>query len=241
MYSKVLKSSEVIFDKNKKKYIKVTTGDGNRNPSNQSDTKSKENVDEFMEAYSLDMMELAQKKYDEIVEDAVNKGEKILKEAYDEGYKNGYDEGNLKVNIEIESIIEENKQINDKIKEEYDNIYKNSEKKLMKLVLEVSKKIIDKEFEENDEAIINLIRSTYGLVEREESLTIVLSENDYEKIKERGELLKEIFGEVRYTIKKQSCVSNGTCKIETQSGIIDGSLEQKFSYLQQEILNILSN
>jgi flagellar assembly protein FliH len=243
----ILKSSQIAFDNDSKKYVKIDENGVLKDKQSLEDEERYDKLKDFMEAYSLDLMEFTQQKCDEIIRSAEIEKVGILREAQQMGYEEGLKEGKQEGLKQYQESIQENKKIIEKnrdiqydLKFKVDRFQKEYETKFIELVLEIAQKVIETEYDEKDEVLMNMIKGAYKLAGSHEDIVIVLSERDFERVEGKIEVMKEKLQVEQFTLKKQVEAEDGTVRIETQSGVIDGSLKTKFERMEAEVRKILS-
>jgi len=114
------------------------------------------------------------------------------------------------------------------------------EKDIVDLVLEISKKVIEKEIEKPD-FILGLVEDALDKATSKKDTILKVSEEDYQFIiqnKEKLLLNIEGFGDVE--ILKEASLEKGSCLVETKFGIIDGSIKTRMQQIEQEVYKILN-
>lgn len=192
-----------------------------------------------------------EKTKEEIEEMYIEEARKKSELFFEEEMKKAYDEGINKAKLEADEIIsnaklEAEKNINDSIQvknsiaEDYKNAMKSMESDIVELVMEVSQKVVAKEIEKPD-YIIGIVSEAIDKVASKKDTILKVSEKDYDYILESKEkilLNVEGFGDVE--IMKESSLEPGSCLVESQFGIIDGSLKTRMSQIEKEVQRILN-
>ncbi len=179
----------------------------------------------------------AQKKAGEIIEKAelirVSTEEEIktLKEesrtegialGYQEGQKQAYQEIQVKTSdliSTLESIITETNQKRIQILEQ-------SEEDFLKLSLYIAEMIIKREIETDQSWLQPIIRASLKQLSNVDSVTIRISEHDYEIISSYEILFNEIFkGKISW--ESDAALNAGDCIIETEYGAIDAGIDHR--------------
>jgi flagellar assembly protein FliH len=166
-----------------------------------------------------------------------------MQRAYDEGMENARVESNNIIenaHHEADRIVSEAVQLKNNIADDYKKTMESMEKEILDLVLEVSKKVIEKEIEKPD-YILGIVADALDKATSKKGTILKVSEEDYEFIVANKEQLLfniEGFGDVE--ILKEASLEKGSCLVETNFGIIDGSLKTRMQQIEQEVYRILN-
>lgn len=115
-----------------------------------------------------------------------------------------------------------------------------NESRILELVMKLSEKLALDHIKENKEVILKVLKSVFADFQNEESVTIKLSEADTEFIEEVkmrvgfNEDMKFLEG---HKIEAKAEIKDGGCLIETNYGVVDATIEERFSKLWTEIKN----
>lgn len=195
-------------------------------------------------------IEDAEKRYKDIVNESEkilfetnNEAEKILAEAKNDGHNQGYHEGKKKADEELL----EAKQI---LQDEYDLMYKelldeknaflkDTKNKIADIFNMAFKKVFENEVAHSNNLLNILIMKGLREVADEKEITIMLSEEDYNKF-DREEFKKQLgslYDDKIIKISFDRNISNASCIIETSIGYIDASLNHLARYISALIDN----
>ncbi len=183
---------------------------------------------------SLEASSEAQK----IIEEAREDAKKIKEEAREvlakiqeesdrskkEGYQAGYAEGQAKG---MEMLIQ--------VKELRQKLFQDNEKEMLRLIFEIAKKIIGREFRENDKAILNVIRLALSDAIGDK-IIVRLNPQDYQKIKKNEEEFFQSIEEGKSIVfREKDEVQAGGCIVETEIGTIDAQLDTQLSAIKKAL------
>ena len=203
--SKIVKAGAVVLDKEKYKLSplilnipeKPVEEEGNPLLAGADHLESEERQEalESHETFDLqamlddakvqadELLASAQGEYERVVKDAYDNAMEIMenakKEGFSEGYKEGYDSGYKEGYEASEVLLQEANEIKTSVLAQYQTLMDHSEEELINLVLEVSQKILQKELEDDDDVIFNLVRTGLKRITQTEILNIRVSESDY--------------------------------------------------------------
>lgn len=191
--------------------------------------KTKEEIEEMY-------MEEARKKSELFFEEE-------MKKAYNEGINKATSEAEEIISsakLESEKIIKDAVQVKDNIENDYINTMKFMEKDIVDLVIEVSQKVVAKEIEKPD-YIIGIVSEAIDRVASKKNTILKVSEIDYDYIlKNKDKILLNVEGFGDVEIVKESSLEPGSCMVESQFGIIDGSLKTRMTQIEKEVQRILN-
>ena len=119
----------------------------------------------------------------------------------------------------VESILEVNKL--------RATLYTQVEREVVKLAVEVAKKIVHREIQLDQEIIQTLVRVALTHVAEKSAVTVHLSPLDYNYLLEqRAELSQTVGRDISLLADKS--IERGGCLIQTECGDIDARIEEKF-------------
>lgn len=160
--------------------------------------------------------------------------QKAQDDGYEKGYKNGVDKG-------LEKASEVLRQLDTVIKDavtQRESLFEESRKKILELVIKISKKVTYDAIEIDPEIVMRMINGVIdSLVDRSKlkikvnprHLTIV--EQNIESYLKGSTTIKEI------SIESDPRVQYGGCFIETPTGDIDARLNSQFEIIEDALLN----
>ena len=179
----------------------------------------------------------AQDEHDRVVKDAYDNAMEIMEnsksEGFSKGYKEGYDQGYQKGYGASEVLIDEANELKHNATLHYEQIIQNSEGQLMDLVMEITQKVLEKEIDDDDEIIFNLVKKGLSRLTQTEILKIRVSDADYINLvsmKKRILPLLDKVGDVQ--IVQDDNMNKGDCIMETDSGNIDSGIQTQLDYIK---------
>ena len=213
--------------------------------------KAKEKYDEIVEIANKEAENIIRSGYEEkkiILDKAFEEAKKSfeqwkqkgheegLKLGYDKGYMEGYEKGRKDSNILIDEALE--------IKEHYikekEKIYREIEEDIIKLVIEISEKVIYDKVDQDKEYIVSVVLKGIDSLNTTESLIVRVSKEDYKivemsknKILAKASLVNDL------EVKLDNNLNKGDCIIETSKGNVDVSIDYQIEKVQELLNNIL--
>jgi len=232
---------------NKQKAEKHEVGAEGEDPEAATSAKTSETPsynDVYMQ-YESEANEQAQEIVDEanekaaqIIENAQNEIEEERKRAHDEGFAEGEREGKEIYETKLEENIRENeeslKNVLDEIARERENTFAELEEEIVKLSLEIVKKIINPAEEELGNVYTSLIKNALRQMPTDGKFIIRVSPVEYEKFFSSGSAAIELDSgtTVTATILKDAALEEGDCVIDTEDVTINAGLESQYKYVK---------
>lgn len=107
------------------------------------------------------------------------------------------------------------------------------QKQILPLALKAAKKIVSKELEIHPETIVEIVISALAPVTQNHRFTIYVNKADKEALETNKQKIKSILEQVQaLSIQERADISPGGCVIETESGIINASIENQWRALE---------
>ncbi len=163
--------------------------------------------------------------------------EEITRKAYDEGFAKGEADGEAKGLEKSREMIVHLEKLTMEIELLWNRMVKNYEKQIIELTMKITENVVYGISEKDNEIITRSIIEAFNLIPEPEIATITVNPADYEYI----EVVKEDFFENIRGLKQVSIVSDpiippGGCKIETESGEVDTSIQKRLELVKQAVL-----
>ncbi len=107
------------------------------------------------------------------------------------------------------------------------------QKQILPLALKAAKKIVGEQLSLNPETIVEIVIQTLAPITQNHRFTIYVNKADKEVLEAQKPKIKSILEHVQVlTIQERNDVSQGGCIIETESGIINASIENQWRALE---------
>lgn len=151
--------------------------------------------------------------------------ETLKEQAQREGFEAGYTEWTTKLaNLEEEIL----------------KVRKDLEQKIVPAAIQAAKKIVNKELEISQETIVDIVSSTLKSISQHKKVTIYVNQNDLITLEKKRSELKQIFENLEsISIRPRADIKPGGCVIETEVGIINAQLENRWRILEAAFSKIL--
>lgn len=169
-----------------------------------------------MEAYQVleEVKKDALKYRQEVAEEVEKLKEQAQKEGFEEGFKKW-----------LEQIAN--------VEEEVIKVRKETEKVALPVALKAAKKIVGRELELSENAIVDIVSNSLKAVVTHKKITIYVNKKELEAMEKNRPRIKELFENLEILIlRERADVESGGCIIETEGGIINAQLENQWRILE---------
>ena len=111
---------------------------------------------------------------------------------------------------------------------------------IVPLAIKAARKIVGREIELDDSTVADIVASTLKSVSEHRQIMIYVNPREYDLLDQNKNKLKAVFERLdSLGIQARDDVPMGGCVIETEAGIINASIENQWSQLEQAMLSIL--
>jgi type III secretion protein L len=148
--------------------------------------------------------------------------EEECKRLREQAQKDGFQEGLVQFNAHFLALEEQARKI-----------YRDTQNSILKLALQAAKKIVNTELQLHPETIVDIVLQALAPVKQSHRIAIFVNKVDKEILEENKGDLKEIFEQLQFLkIQERDDIQPGGCVIETESGIINASVENQWKALE---------
>lgn len=114
------------------------------------------------------------------------------------------------------------------------------QKLILPIALKASKKIVGAQLDLNPETIVEIVLQALKPVKQSHEIKIFVSKEDKQQLETHKEKLKALFDQLRIlVIEEKEDLTKGSCIIETETGIINASLDNQWKALEAAFENFL--
>lgn len=107
------------------------------------------------------------------------------------------------------------------------------QKQILPLALKAAQKIVGEQLKAHPETIVDIVLQTLEPVTQNHKVAIYVNKADKEILEAHREDVKELLSQVKtLTIQERADISPGGCIIETETGIINATIENQWSALR---------
>lgn len=194
--------------------------------------KSQEELQEEAEM----LLENARLEAAEILHNADEKAETVRKAAFEQGQKQGYEDGYHRAVAEAEimkqNLLEEQKNL----ELDYHQKLEELEPMLLDKILEVLDDTLAIDLKDNQTTLLYLLKKNLGQIENSGNYIIRIAKEDMEIMQlNRDFLMTGLTPDTRLEFLEDGTLSKGQCRLETDGGIFDCSLDTQLAALKKEL------
>lgn len=199
-------------------------------------SQEREKLSNEMKEKQDEILADAKSQAEEIVTQAQSEAEAIREQARAEGEQQGREEGNVQAQLILGKMQEELQEEYDKRFLELEEQEKNLEPYFADLVVGLVKKLTGVVCEDKKDVILYLIGNAIKNLEKTKRISIRVSKEDMGRVSAKKATFKMIAKEVEeFEIVEDASLEENQCIIETDSKIIDCSLDAQLQNLEEHI------
>lgn len=156
----------------------------------------------------------------DVAKDCETIKEAAFKEGYEEGLKR-WSEHLIALEKEIESV------------------HKDLQKMVIPVALKAAQKIVGREIELKEDSIVDIVAANLKAVASHKKITIYVSKKDLDSLDKNKNRIKDLFESLEsLSIRERSDIAPGGCVIETEGGIINAQIENRWKVLEKAFENL---
>ena len=152
--------------------------------------------------------------------------------AYENGYLQGEKAGRETAEQKLEAVSRRYGESMLELGKLRSSLYLQVEREVVKLAVEVAKKIVHRELQVDKDIIQTLVRVALSHVAEKSAVTVHLSPQDYSHLMALRDELSQSEGRDISLLADKS-IERGGCLIQTECGDIDARIEEKFREVEQ--------
>ncbi len=173
-----------------------------------------------------ELLTAVQKDAEEYRKQVVAECEELKTHAEAEGFQAGFDKWAEMVAYLEKEVV--------KVREELQKV-------VMPVALKAAKKIVASELQVNPQVTLDIVSSTLKSIAQHKRIVLYVSKQDYELIESSKSRLKSVFEELEsLSIREREDVEPGGCVVETEVGIINARLKDRWRTLETALENVVS-
>ncbi|MCG5250710.1 flagellar assembly protein FliH [Brevibacillus agri] len=156
-----------------------------------------------------------------------------------EGHEKGFAEGKQQAYEEETQALAEARAILEQAYSSKQQIIAEAEPFLVELALEIAKKIIGQELQQNPEQVLEIAKKALRRSRVHGEITICVNHNYFHYVSEhRPQLLALLEGQAELSIYPDYTIADGGCVIRTQLGSVDARVDTQLEEIKQALLAI---
>jgi len=160
---------------------------------------------------------------------------KIEMEAYKKGFEQGQRDGLALGEKRIEEAVKKLENLLQSLSELKGQLYRESEQEIVRLSMEIARKIVHRELTIDAQAVTRTIQAAIQYLNDSTSIRIIVNPADMERLREvlpdlqAGKKIEKI------EVTEDPAVEQGGCILETGFGKINATIEDQLSAIAQEL------
>lgn len=207
-------------------------------------------------ARSREVLQASEQEAKQIVAEAKRQGETIFEEAREQGYAEGFAKGltegreqgmkegreeglaltKVKLEEKLQQIQMEAKDTIDQAENVRAQLLAGAEEEVVELVMTIASKVIHSHVEVKRDTVVRLAAEALERAISAGYYTIFVNPGDVELLREYiSELRRSASGGARIHIIADSSISPGGCKVETEHGLVDMTLESQLEQIRRAL------
>jgi flagellar assembly protein FliH len=178
-------------------------------------------------------LQAAEQQAELVLRQARLEASEIEKQAYERGFSEGEKAGKEVGEKSLEAILKQYARGLDELNNLRKEIFTTSEREVLRLALEIARKVIRREVSVDEELILTLVKVALNRLSEQTIITVRMNPRDYQSI-QRHHAAHSSAGTLSEGIKllEDPSISRGGCLIETESGIIDARIEEQLREIE---------
>lgn len=172
-----------------------------------------------------------------LVRQAKTEAAEIEKQAYERGFIEGEKAGKEVGEKTLEALLKQYAKRLEELNDMRKEIFAASEREVLRLALEIARKVIRREVSVDEELILTLVKVALNRVAEQTVMTVRVNPRDYQSI-QRYQAAYSPTSSLNEGVKliEDPSISRGGCLIETESGIIDARIEEQLREIEKGFL-----
>jgi len=223
--------------------IVTDTEGGMRDETERILKETEEMVIEILEKARLEAQNIiaeAEEEAQEIRLKTEKEAEKLKEQALDNGYLKGWEKAREEAEQQIEQARQQSEDLLQQAQRERLSIIGSCENIMVKMSMEIAKKIVEKELTTNPDIIIKLVKNIIDFMNTAEAYKILVNAEDFVTLAaEFGQ--QTIYSNMndKNQIMADPNISRGGCIVETDLGSVDATLETRINSLEDALMDVV--
>lgn len=162
--------------------------------------------------------------------------EEVEREAYQKGFEAGRSSGREMAEQKLEAVLARFAESIAALARTRRDLVRETEADLIRLAVVIAEKVVREHLEAHPEAVLPMVREALEKVKEAAPVTLYLSADDYERVKEFLERQSEHFRGREVHLKVNPEFRRGDCRVECPLGTVDGRLSEQFRRIERALL-----
>ena len=174
---------------------------------------------------AVEVLDLVQKDVETFKIEELDELEKLKIQAQKEGFESGFQSWAQAITA---------------LEEEIKQVRADLGKMIAPVALKAAKKIIGRELELSEDAVVDIVSNSLKAVAQHKRITIYVNRKDLDRLEANRPRLRDIFESLEsLSIRERDDIESGGCVIETEGGIINAQLENQWRILERAFESLL--
>lgn len=192
---------------------------------------------ELLTAEAEATLEQARGDAEQAIEEARRKTEEIEAQAYQAGFEQGEESGRKFQEQKMMSVIRNLEAVVRSARESRENWQQQCEEELVRLLRLVARKTIQRELRQDPSVVLDIVRRAIRLVQESSRIVLYVSPQDFGFIEEHLDQFHALVEDnARLNLEIDENISRGGCRLVSDTGEVDATLDTMFRNLDEEIL-----
>lgn len=192
-------------------------------------------IDELAQIAAREIIEAARREGEAIVASANGEADEIREGAHEAGLQVGLAE----VEAQRAELVGEFRQAVEAVDARFDEFWASVEPDVVRLTLDMARKVVGHEIEENNEFVLNTVKAGLRQLRERQELKVRVNPSDYEFLRsKRDDILGSYDGIRSLEIMDDRRVERGGCLIESTNGSLDARIETQFAEIERAVREI---
>lgn len=166
-------------------------------------------------------------------EDAKIEMENARQSGYAEGKQQAIDEVNAQFDFEIGQV----KNLVNEIEVYKSDFIKKHDEVMKKTIIQIVEKIVNEKVEQDDKIFLSIYKKAVEDLSRQDWIKVSVAKKDFElATSSKDEMLSMLKGSPAFTVEVLRDAAEGTCVIETNTGVADASVDTQLERVKETIL-----
>ena len=164
-----------------------------------------------------------------------NRVSQIERDAYEKGFSQGQKDGFALGKKRLEESAKRLEAVINSLSGLKMRLYRESEEEILRLAIEIAKKIVHRELTVDTDAVLRTIRKATDFLNERTSIRILLNPADMDKVEEAVPQLKVEKKIESVELVPDPSVSRGGCILETGFGTVNATIEDQLAAIAEEL------
>lgn len=160
-----------------------------------------------------------------------------LENARKDGFSSGTQQAMDEVNAKFDSQIEQVKNLVDELETHKSDFIRTHNEEMKESILQIVEKVVNEKVEHDDKIFLSIYKKAVADLSRQDWIKVSVAEKDFELATTSKDLLLSMLkGNPAFTIEVLRDAPDGTCVIETNTGVSDASIDVQLERTKEIIL-----